>query len=150
MSLSVVNLAAELSIRADARELRRASAWLKRTCLEHSVPLEEISRIELCLNEALANIITHNGTNALLLPISLHLDICTNQIPKAVTLIVSDSGAAFDPLAVPLKPRPKTLAEAEPGGLGLLMIQNLADNVSYQYSDGRNQLTFSVYWKEDK
>jgi anti-sigma regulatory factor (Ser/Thr protein kinase) len=146
MAASVVNPIAELSIPANTEEVRRASAWLELTCLERGVPPDEISRLDLCLNEALANVIGHGGTSIRAFPIRLHVDVHRNQTNSEAIVTVSDSGAPFNPLANPPKSRPKTLAEAEPGGLGILMIRKLSDNQSYRYSNGNNQLIFSVRW----
>jgi anti-sigma regulatory factor (Ser/Thr protein kinase) len=115
-------------------------------CLERSVPAEQIRRLDLCLNEALANIITHGGPAARSSPVQLVFRVRHHADINEVALTVSDSGAAFDPLTHQSSPRPQTLAEAEPGGLGLIMMRNFSDALSYHYSEGRNQLTFIVRW----
>lgn len=144
--MSAAGSIAELSIHPRTGEVRRASDWLERAGNEFGVPADQINRLDHCLNEALANIITHGGATALAFPIRLHLDVCHVQNISEATVTVSDSGAAFDPVAAPLKSQPVTLAETEPGGLGLLMIRNFADKLNYRYNDGRNHLTFSVRW----
>lgn len=149
MTAPVLNPVAELSIPADTCEVRRASAWLEIACLERGVPPDEIDRLDLCLNEALANVIDHGGAATQSFPIRLHLDIAHhNQITNEATVTISDSGAPFDPLAALPKSRPKSLAEAEPGGLGLMMIRNFSDSLRYLYGEGRNQLSFSVRWSK--
>jgi len=148
MTASVVNPIAELSIAADTGEVRRASTWLEMACIEREIPPEEIRRLDLCLNEALANVIAHSGAIASSFQIRLHLNVSHDQNASEATVTIVDAGAAFDPLAVAPKPRPLTLSEAEPGGLGLLMIRSFADKVNYQYRQDRNQLTFSVLWTE--
>lgn len=100
-----------------------------------------IARLDLCLHETLANIIDHGSAEST--PICLQLDVEQDQ---SATVSVSHIGVAFDPLANPLKPPPKTLADAEPGGLGLHMIRKFSDSQSYRYNKGNNQFTFSVYW----
>lgn len=145
---SAADSVAELSVGADAEEAGRASAWLETVCLERGVPAEQIRRLDLCLNEALANIIAHGGPAARSSPVQLVFRVCRHADINEVALTVSDSGAAFDPLAHQSGPRPQTLAEAEPGGLGLIMMRNFSDALSYRYSEGRNQLTFSVRWAE--
>jgi anti-sigma regulatory factor (Ser/Thr protein kinase) len=135
---------AELSISADAGEVRRASAWLETTGLQHRVPAEQIHRLELCLNEVLANIIMHGGPAARSSLVRLYF----HAVPNQAEVTVTDSGAAFDPLAYRQEPGPQTLTDAEPGGLGLVMMHGFADDISYRYSGGRNQLTFRVFWTE--
>ena len=43
--------------------------------------------------------------------------------------------------------RPKTLDEATPGGLGLVMLRRCSDWICYRYEEGRNHLTFGARWK---
>lgn len=144
-----VDSIAELSISAVAEEAGRASAWIETVCLEHNVPAEQIRRLDLCLNEAIANIIVHGGPAALSSPVQLLFSVHRQENSNEAALMVSDSGAAFDPLAYQPKSRPQTLSEAEPGGLGLLMMRSFTDHLDYQYSEGHNQTTFTVRWAEE-
>ena len=55
-------------------------------------------------------------------------------------LLVIDDGVPFDPTgAVPPKIE-LSLDDREPGGLGLLMLQELTDSLEYSRVDGRNRL----------
>jgi hypothetical protein len=57
MDLTVLDRCFELEIHADAFDLREASAWLEKTGIATKVPADQIFRLDMCLNEALANII---------------------------------------------------------------------------------------------
>ena len=54
---------------------------------------------------------------------------------------MSDNGAAFDPLSVPAPDLTTSLDERAVGGLGLHLVRNLMDRVSYSRAGERNQLT---------
>jgi anti-sigma regulatory factor (Ser/Thr protein kinase) len=56
---------------------------------------------------------------------------------------------AFDPSSFVAVPRPASLVDATPGGLGLLLIRNFSDELSYNHSQGRNHLTITVSWVEE-
>ncbi|MEI7682662.1 MAG: ATP-binding protein [Betaproteobacteria bacterium] len=146
MVSSVLDSVGELSIRAEGSDVRRASAWIESACRERGVPANEIARLDVCLNEALANILSHGNTAALSAPVILYLAVHDESRASEAIVTVSDAGAAFDPLGVLPKARPKTLAEVQPGGLGLQMIRHSADSLHYRYSEGRNQLSFGVRW----
>jgi len=150
MSASIRNLVAELTIKADAERVRDASMWLAQSGTEFGVPEEELNRLDLCLNEALANIISHGNPAALTCPIHILLDVRRENDACEATATVSDAGPAFDTSSATIKPRPQTLADAEPGGLGLLMIRSFSDKLAYSYSHGRNHLSFSVRWIETR
>lgn len=139
----------ELAIRAVADDVRPASDWLAQTCQTHGVPDTQILRLDLCLNEALANVIAHGGEKALAHPVRLRLNVTCDGLTHQAIVTVYDSGAAFDTTSVQPGALPLTLDDAEPGGLGLLMIRKLSDSISYWYDEGHNELSFGVRWESD-
>lgn len=137
----------QLAIRASADDVRSASEWLEQICCENDVPAEQILRLDLCLNEALGNIIVHGGPSALKAPVHLVLEINADGRQVQAELSVSDSGKAFNPLTAVARDQALTLADATPGGLGLTMINGYSDRLDYDYREGRNHLTFFVQWE---
>lgn len=144
-----VGTTAELAIQAQDAEVRRASNWLGQTGDQLGVPTDQIVRLDLCLNEALANIISHGGPLAAAAPVRLRIEHTRCGSGNEAALTVSDAGPAFDPTCAAPKLRPATLAEAEPGGLGLTMMKNFSDALTYCHTDGHNQLTFTVRWNRE-
>jgi anti-sigma regulatory factor (Ser/Thr protein kinase) len=136
----------ELSLRAHAADARRAASWLESVCRERAVPAEQIARLDICLNEVLANVIDHGGAAAAASPLGLSFDLRRDPGSCEVLVTVAAAGAAFDPLAAPPRLPATTLADAEPGGLGLVLIRRFADSLNYLYAEGRNRLTFGVRW----
>ena len=139
---------AELTIRAHVAEFRRASAWLEAAGSERGVPADQRGRLDVCLNEALANVIAYGGATALAAPVQVRLEVRSDPPAGEAAVTVVDAGMAFDPLTYLPKPAPATLAEAEPGGLGVLLMRSFSDGLSYHHGDGRNRLTFRVRWTE--
>ncbi len=113
------------------------------------MPAPQILRLDLCLNEALANVISHGGAPALAAPVRLRLHVSGDAAMHQASVTVYDSGPAFDATSVQPGELPATLDEAEPGGLGLRMIRNLSDSLSYWHDQGHNELTFSVRWADE-
>lgn len=136
----------ELAIGANVAQVRHASAWLVTACRQRNVPQVLAERLELCLNEVLANVINHGGLMALSVPIKLLLEVALDQDAGTAGVTVSDAGMAFNPLSAPEQPMPKTLHEASPGGLGLVTIRHCCDWLRYCHEDGRNHLTFGTRW----
>lgn len=120
----------------DAREIRRMSEWWLAWTAANAVPQAVRDRGELCLNEAAANVVQHN-TVAKTITTTLERE---NGI---VTIVITDDGAAFDPSAQSRRSPPETLEEAEPGGLGLHILDSYADAVSYERVGGINVLTLT-------
>jgi len=146
MDAAVLENAAHLTLSVNAADVRTASGWLERVSGACGVPAEQIYRLDLCLNETLANIIAHGGTTATAEPVLLALHTQPGKKHSAAALTITDAGKAFDPLTPRPQPAPLTLAEATPGGLGLTMLSHFSDDLSYRYEDRRNHLTITVRW----
>jgi anti-sigma regulatory factor (Ser/Thr protein kinase) len=58
-----------------------------------------------------------------------------------VILKVTDNGAAFNPLDVPVPSTDIPPEERGLGGLGILLLRKMADQMSYEHHDGMNILT---------
>ena len=56
-------------------------------------------------------------------------------------LKVTDNGAPFNPLDVPIPPTDLPLEERDTGGLGILLLRKMADQMSYEHRNGMNILT---------
>lgn len=136
-----------LSIGADPSEFRRASAWLEECGRAQAVPAADIARLELCLNEALANVLKHGEAGVGQSGIGLALTLSRSGGTHTARLTVTDAGTRFNPLDHVTRSRPASLEEAEPGGLGIAMMHIHSDTLDYRYLDGRNQLEFSVSWQ---
>jgi anti-sigma regulatory factor (Ser/Thr protein kinase) len=139
-----------LLLRPSALELRRCSDWLHESCRRLAVPVAATGRLDLCLNEVLANLIDHGGVGASGCPVQLTLERSEADGDGGdaglATLTISDGGPPFDPLSFRREPLPRTLQEAEPGGLGLLLVNRFMDPCSYRREGDRNVLKLGIRW----
>ncbi len=138
--------ARRLSVQPSPFELRRCSVWLTDNCQNQAVPPGPTGKLDLCLNEVLANLIDHAGAADFSCPVDLTLELADCGDRGLATLTITDAGPAFDPLGVSRGPLPSTLQEAEPGGLGLLLVSRFMDERSYERAGGRNVLKLGIYW----
>jgi anti-sigma regulatory factor (Ser/Thr protein kinase) len=100
------------------------------------MPAEPLWRLDLCVTEALANVIAHGGAGTTRIR-SVCAWTCAARGGGEACGDRLQHGRGFDPLTVQPRPRPRTLAEAEPGGHGLAMLRQFADALDYSYSEGR-------------
>ncbi len=138
-----------LRVRAEASEVSRASAWLHSMCAQADVPLDQQERLDICLNEALANILSHGQTKGKSQPIQLDFVRHDDSTSGQVSLAITDHGIAFDPLSVAPRTLPDSLADAEPGGLGLVMLRQFSDRLDYSFVDGQNKLSITMRWSHE-
>ena len=69
------------------------------------------------------------------------IDLTIDENPPGVTITFADSGTPYNPLA---KPDPDITLSAEErgiGGLGIYMVKQSMDEVTYEHKDGKNMLT---------
>ena len=72
---------------------------------------------------------------------SVAIDLSLNETEDVLSLRFRDTGVPYDPLA---KDSPNLSAPAEQrpiGGLGIFLVQEYSDTLSYEYADGENRLT---------
>ncbi len=139
----------KLSIPADLTQVRVAATWLEQIGICHDIPTAQLHHLDLCLEEVLMNVIMHSGLADQRALIELMFELQQQGDVTQALLTVSDAGARFDPLAVAPRPLPASLAEAEPGGLGLMILRSNAGHLSYRFDNGRNHLTFGQSWRSN-
>ena len=105
---------------------------------QHDCPHKALYQIEVAIEEIMVNIVSYaqlsddDG-------IEVRCEVLEN--PLRVVLQFLDRGIPFDPLAAADPDlSPEVLAERE-GGLGIFMVKQMMDSVSYAYEDGKNTLT---------
>ncbi|WP_310389473.1 ATP-binding protein, partial [Roseateles sp.] len=100
-------------------------------------------KLELVLEESLMNISLHAFNDAG--PHQIGLQVWHDG--QAIHLRFEDDGRAFDPRQAEAPVLPTSIAEAAPGGLGLLLVRKQARAVDYARVDGRNQLTITLEYR---
>ncbi|MCK9228798.1 MAG: ATP-binding protein [Syntrophorhabdaceae bacterium] len=100
----------------------------------------KIGAMELALEEAIVNIVKHSS----IAPDSLITVECGLKNKDDFTIDIIDGGPEFDPLA---KDTPDTAADIDSrpiGGLGIFLIKEMTDGVSYTRKENRNILTITM------
>jgi anti-sigma regulatory factor (Ser/Thr protein kinase) len=107
--------------------------------LGSSIGLENDSvlRINICLDELFTNIVSYGFEDDL-----EHIINFTVQAENNLLVIhIEDDGIAFNPLEKIDPEFPANVESAKIGGLGILIIRRLIDNISYERKQGKNRLT---------
>ncbi len=130
-----------LSIEPRVEEIRQASSWLNSRCMALGVPETTIERIDVSVNEALANTLAH-GSSA----IEIRVKVQGGATAGCAEVEVHDGGVAFDPTAYASQKIASSLAEASVGGLGLTLIRHNTDTLQYNRSGGINVLKLGFVW----
>lgn len=73
------------------------------------------------------------------------IDIKIDWSGLRITLVISDDGRPFNPLAADPPDTGKPLDDREIGGLGIHLARNLVDDMAYQRQIGRNATNLTGY-----
>lgn len=128
----------EVSVRNDIREVARASEILSEFWKQHQLPSEAEMDASLALEEILSNVIRHGCKPDQAYDIRVRVSLLT----RAYELEISDDGKPYNPLMRPDPNLDLPIEQRKPGGLGIFLVRQLADDLRYEYRNGRNILTF--------
>ena len=104
---------------------------------------DAISKIELAVDEASANVIKHAYKESQRKPI----DIMIKIDPEKLTVIVSDRGKGFNASKLKDPDMKEYLAKMRVGGLGIYLIRTLMDEVDFKSEPGKgNQVKMVKYF----
>ena len=96
-------------------------------------------QIKLALEEAVTNVILYAYPDKKDQDIRIDMS-CEN---KRLTIVITDTGIAFNPLERQEPDLTLSLEERPIGGLGIFLVKQLMTEVTYSHSDGKNILTMT-------
>jgi anti-sigma regulatory factor (Ser/Thr protein kinase) len=120
----------------DVAELERLAGWIEGFTRQGMSPDVSFA-VQLCLEEAVANIIMYGATknDALVIAVELERN-CGTLVAR-----IEDNGRQFDPTRAPRPLPAASLDEAKVGDLGIHLMRSFANGMDYERRDGRNRLT---------
>jgi serine/threonine-protein kinase RsbW len=128
--------ARRLVLRNDLAELARLAGWIEGWA-QQSVSPDVSFAVQLCLEEAVANVIMYGGAKDARLEIAVEVE----HSGDALVALIEDNGRQFDPTKVPAPTVAPSLAEAKIGDVGIHLMRSFASGMHYERRDGRNRLT---------
>lgn len=126
-------------------ELDRLPAFLdyvRRMAEAAGLSEDRAVRLELAVEETLVNVFGYaypDRTRA-----GMVLCRCAPR-PDGLTVEIVDEGAPFDPLARADPDTTLDIDRREPGGLGILLVKRLVDDLAYRREAGQNVLIIEMH-----
>jgi len=120
----------------DASDVRGATAWVGEFVAQAGIAEDIRFNIEVCVEEALANLIQHGR------PVQGVKDIAISVFVdgEGATIQVTDRCVPFDAAEAPSPERP-SLDDMRAGGQGLRLMRAFASELTYRTTEGGNELT---------
>jgi len=117
-------------------ELDRLAPWLQQWS-DIDLSGNTSLAIQVCLEEAIANIIMYGAVEDERIEISVEL----NSAAGMLVAQIEDTGQEFDPTQAPLLTVASSLADAKPGKVGIHLMRSFSDEMTYLRDGDRNHLT---------
>jgi anti-sigma regulatory factor (Ser/Thr protein kinase) len=134
--ITLMRKTAQLVLRTALPELNRLAAWVETVAREAQLAADTVFAVQLCLEEAVANIMMYGGADA-----DAAITVRIEPAERELVAVIEDGARPFDPTALPPRIAPQSLEEARTGQLGVHLIRNYASQMQYEQREGRNRLT---------
>lgn len=133
----VVGMKKDIVIENKIEQVALLAPFVEGICEELELGPELVFNLNLVLEEAVTNVVMYaypeGETHQIWLSAEDH--------NGSLVFTLQDEGAEFDPTVVPEADITLSAEEREIGGLGIFLIRQIMNEVSYQRIDGRNVLT---------
>lgn len=117
------------------------AAFISEVCAAAGFPRDACLRLTLLVEELFTNTVVHGHGADCDAPVLLAFDVR----PGRIALTYEDTAPPHDPFAAVRAPDEVAAVEDRPvGGLGLLLVSAMAQQVQYRHADGRNRISLVV------
>ena len=127
----------KLTFKNEEQELSRVAEFMESVCEELQLDPHVAMKLQLAIEEMVTNVIFYaypEGTRA-------DITLIAESDGDELTFVLSDSGKPFDPTAKEDADLDVNPMDREQGGMGILIVKNIMNEVSYQRLGEMNQLT---------
>jgi anti-sigma regulatory factor (Ser/Thr protein kinase) len=127
-----------LTLKSRLDDLAAIWPWIESLAAEYHIPAETQFAMDLCLEEALSNVIRHGYAGRTDRPITIEFKAGSDGL----ALTIEDHAPPFDPLAdraIEHAPATSSIEEIPLGGRGILLMKKFAGSLEYRRLDGSNR-----------
>jgi serine/threonine-protein kinase RsbW len=127
-----------LNLKSRVSELARIPPWIERLAAQFSIPESMQFAMNLCLEEALSNVIWHGYAGEPDHSIAVHF--ASPRVDYFV-FVIEDEAPPFNPVDSPELPALNELENNQIGGQGIRLLRQFADALEYQATPTGNRLS---------
>ena len=127
----------KLTLNNNIEETPLLAPFIDSVAEEAGIDFATAMSLNLALEEAVVNVMQYaypKGTHGT-------VDIRAVAAGEMLKLIISDSGTPFDPTKKEVVEVTQDRETRQIGGLGIHLIREIMDSISYEYANGKNVLT---------
>ncbi|MGM9733077.1 MAG: ATP-binding protein [Prevotella sp.] len=127
----------EIVINNQIEELERLAIFVEEVSEELGLDPETTMNLNLALEEVVSNVILYAYPQEM----GEKITIMAQTEKQSLIFTITDKGKEFDPTKVEEADVTLSAEEREIGGLGIFIVKNIMNEVTYQRLDGKNILT---------
>jgi serine/threonine-protein kinase RsbW len=128
----------EISIKSAIAEIPAVSDRLEKAMELAGFISEDILDTQLAVEEAITNVIVHGYKSP-----DGDIVISLRATPGRVDVQIADTAPPFDPLSIPEPDLDGDVEDRQIGGLGVYLIRQVMNEISYRYEGNRNILVLT-------
>ena len=124
---------------AKLEELSRVSDFVEEILRNCNASEKAINQVNIIVDELASNVLRYSGSD--------YLEMSCSVNEKTILLQFKDSGMEYNPLNGPEVDITLSADERQIGGLGVLMVKQMAKSIEYSYENQCNILTVQYTWE---
>ena len=132
-----MNMKKEIKIKNQVSELEKVNAFIEEIGEELQLDMELLMNLNLVMEEMVSNVIFYDYPEGKTADIELSAE-CNG---RELTFVLSDKGREFDPTMKEDIDTSTDPQDRDLGGLGIYIVKNIMNEVTYQRLEGKNLLT---------
>jgi serine/threonine-protein kinase RsbW len=129
----------ELRIKNQISELEKVAQFIEEIGEELGLSMELQMNLNLVMEEMVTNVIFYAYPK----DETADIELLAKSDGKELTFVLSDHGKEFDPTAKEDTDLGVNPADRELGGMGIFIVKNIMNEVTYQRLEGKNLLTMT-------
>ena len=136
----------EICIKNKVSELEKVAQFIEEISEELGLSMELQMNLNLVMEEMVTNVIFYAYPQ----DEEADIELLAKSDGKELTFVLSDQGKEFDPTAKEDNDLSVNPAERDLGGMGIFIVKNIMNKVTYQRLEGKNLLTMTKGIEDDK
>lgn len=129
----------EICIKNKISELEKVARFIEEIGEELGLSMELQMNLNLVMEEMVTNVIFYAYPQ----DEEADIELLAKSDGKELTFVLCDQGKEFDPTAKEDTDLNVNPAERDLGGMGIFIVKNIMNNVTYQRLEGKNLLTMT-------
>ena len=130
-----------IRIKNQISELEKIAQFIEEICEELGLDMEMQMNLNLVIEEMVTNVIFYAYPKDV--EAEIELLVKSDNDDKQLTFVLSDHGKPFDPTTRETTDLSVNPAERDLGGMGIFIVKNIMDEVTYQRLEDKNLLTMT-------